>query len=322
MKRADAPVSRAVVGGAVSGLPHRWSNLVIAVTAGTAALYLATAGQWAPGAAKSAGVFALFALGPVVLRVLTGCWPRSHVLRMMEAFWLLPVVTVGHGYLGPLVDAFDSRLMDRYLAQADLRLFGHAPSVTLSHVTPAWLTELLLICYYSYFLWPAALGALLWWRGRRAEFGQYVFALTLLFLANYVGYVLVPAVGPRFYLASAFPAPLEGMALAPVLDGVMRLPPFLRDCFPSGHTGVTLTVLAFAWRFERVFFRWMLLPASGLILGTLVGRFHYGVDLLCALPLVLAILGLATAVVRLEPAPGQVSGHRHVPALARREQPA
>jgi PAP2 superfamily len=322
MMRADVPASRAAVGGAMSGQPHRWSNLVVTMMAGAASVFLATAGRWVPGAAESALVLGGFALGPPLLWALRARWPRAQPLLILEAFWLLPVVAIAHGYLGPLVDAVNPRLMDRELAQLDVRLFGEAPSVLLGERIPPWLTEVLLLCYYSYFIWPAALGVVLWARGKRAEFGQYAFALSVFFAANYLGYILVPAVGPRFYLADGFSGPLQGVHFVPLLDGLMRMPPFLRDCFPSGHTGVTLTVLALAWRFERTYFRIMLLPASGLILATLVGRFHYGVDLLCALPLVLATLSLASAVVRLEPATEGVPQRGRMPALGRREQPA
>jgi hypothetical protein len=325
MRRADGQRSLAVIGsrGAESALPHhRYANLVITAVAGAAAIFLATAGRWAPGALESAAVFGLFALGPLVLWGLRALWPRSRPLLVAEAFWLLPVVAFGHGYLGPLVDAFDSRLMDRTLALLDLRLFGDAPSRVLGHLAPPWLTEILLFCYYSYFVWPAALGVVLWAQGKRAEFGQYTFALSVFFTVNYLGYVLVPAVGPRFYLAHLFPAPLEGVHFASLLDGLMRMPPFLRDCFPSGHTGATLTVLAFAWRFERRFFRVMVVPGTGLILATLVGRFHYGIDLMCAVPLVLATLSLAVSVVRLEAQQALVPNRQRVPALGRRQQTA
>ncbi|MFY0567434.1 phosphatase PAP2 family protein [Archangium lansingense] len=73
----------------------------------------------------------------------------------------------------------------------------------------------------------------------------------------------------------------------------MRLPTFARDCFPSGHTGTTLLVFVYAWRFSPRFFRVMVLPGLGLIAATLVGRFHYATDLLCSVPLVMVVVGLA-----------------------------
>ena len=42
----------------------------------------------------------------------------------------------------------------------------------------------------------------------------------------------------------------------------------------------------------------MLLPGLGLIVATLVGRFHYATDLMCALPMLRVVLGLAVACTR------------------------
>jgi hypothetical protein len=57
-------------------------------------------------------------------------------------------------------------------------------------------------------------------------------------------------------------------------------------------------VLVYALRFERRVFRVMLLPGLGLIAATLVGRFHYATDLMCALPLLLGVVGFAMAYTR------------------------
>src|SRR5690606_9915198 len=74
-----------------------------------------------------------------------------------------------------------------------------------------------------------------------------------------------------------------------------------RDCFPSGHTGIALLVLGYSWREARRFF-WIALPVLiCLILGTLAGRFHYGVDLLAAVPLTALSLTVAGALRRRMP---------------------
>jgi membrane-associated phospholipid phosphatase len=147
-------------------------------------------------------------------------------------------------------------------------------------------TEVLLLCYYGYFLWPLLLGIVLYRRGQQQAYQQYILALAFAFLGTFLGYIWMPAVGPRFMFADAYAEPLKGLLLTPWLDSAMRSPEFNRDCFPSGHTAITLVVLSFAFKYRRPFF-WAVLPAAiGLIAATLVGRFHYGVDLLCALPLV------------------------------------
>jgi hypothetical protein len=271
----------------------RGVDIVILVSCSLAALALVGPARWVPGAGTAALWFSVFALGPLVLRTLESRFPRQRLLAFLASFWMLPVVSIGHGQLAPLVDALTPGLKDAQLAAMDLQLFGVHAAVVLGERLPAWLIELLMFCYYGHFVWPLTLGLVLYLTGKREAFDEYLLGLSLLFALNYFGYALVPAIGPRFFLHEAFAEPLEGVWLTPLLDSVMRLPGFSRDCFPSGHTGVTLLVLVYGWRFERRFFWVALLPGMGLIAATLVGRFHYVTDLLCAVPLVLVVLGLA-----------------------------
>jgi hypothetical protein len=211
----------------------------------------------------------------------------------VASFWLLPVLSFSHGLLNPLVTAVTPVLRDAQLAALDQRMLGTQASVLLGHLVPPWLTEILMVCYYGHFIWPVVLGVVLYFTGRREAFDEYLIALSLFFAVNYFCYALVPAIGPRYFLFHAFPGPLQGLWLTPFLDSVMRTPPFARDCFPSGHTGTTLLVLVYAFRFSPRVFRAMLLPGLGLILATLVGRFHYLTDLMCAVPLVMVVVSLA-----------------------------
>jgi hypothetical protein len=292
-----------VAAGSGEGLPLRPADWVITTMATLGSAYLLLAARWVPGAVTAGLAFALLAAGPATLRALARRFPRLGFLDVVASFWLLPTVGLAHCSLGPVVDALHPRLFDGVLARMDVVLLGNHAGVLLDHWVPPALMDLLLACYYSYFFWPAALGVLIFRRLPRAQYDEYLLALSLFFGANFLLYVAVPAIGPRFFLAEAFSAPLNGVVIVPYLDSMLRTPPFLRDCFPSGHTGVTLMVLVFAYRYQRRFFWLMLGPAVGLILATVAGRFHYVVDLMAALPLLLAVLGVTGAVARL---PGRV----------------
>jgi PAP2 superfamily protein len=276
----------------------RGVDIVIVVSCAVATLALLGPARWAPGSTRSAVHFAVFALGPLVLRTLESYFPRQRLLAFVASFWLLPVLSLSHGLLNPLVTAVTPVLRDAQIAAMDQRLLGAQASVVLGHVVPPWLTDVLMVCYYGHFVWPLAFGVMLYFTGRRDAFDEYLLGLSLFFAFNYVCYALVPAIGPRYFLFHEFSGPLRGVWATPWLDSVMRMPPFARDCFPSGHTGGALLVLAYAWRFERRFFRVMLLPGLGLILATLVGRFHYATDLMCAVPLVMVVMGLALGCTR------------------------
>ncbi|QRN96799.1 phosphatase PAP2 family protein [Archangium violaceum] len=294
MRRLRRVLHEKTLAGALRGDVHlRGVDVVILVSCAVAALALAGPARWAPGATESSVWFLALALGPLVLRTLEAAFPRHQMLAFVASFWLLPVLSVSHGLLNPLVDAITPVLRDAQLAAMDQLLLGAQASVLLGHVVPPWLTEILMICYYGHFIWPVALAGVLYFTGQRSSFDEYLLALSLFFSFNYFSYALVPAIGPRYFLFHSFSEPLSGLWLTPFLDSVMRTPPFARDCFPSGHTGVTLLVLLYAFRFERRVFRVMLLPGLGLIAATLVGRFHYLTDLLCAVPLVAVVVGLA-----------------------------
>jgi hypothetical protein len=275
---------------------------VVTTTAATLAVaYLLINGRWVPGFGASLVVFSCIAALPPTLRWLSQKYPRSMFLDVAASFWLIPAAAFGHIHLGPVVDAFNPRLMDPYLALADLHLFGGHVAVLLDRMTPPWLTEILMICYYTYFVLAFTLGVALFFTGRRRAFDEFVLALSLFYAINYFLYAAVPAIGPRFFLWNQFSQPLKGLVLTPYLDALMRTTPFQRDCFPSGHTASTLLVLAYAFRYYRKLF-WILLPfGAGLIAATLVGRFHYAIDLLCAVPVAGAIFGLASALAKARP---------------------
>jgi len=274
-------------------------DLIIVVACSLAALVLLGPGRWAPGALLNTWLFASMAAGPLVLRTLEATFPRQRWLTVVADFWLLPVAVLTHGWLTPVVDTLNPFLRDAQLVAADQHIFGFQASVVLARLVPGWLNDVLLLCYYGHFVWPLVLGVGLYWRARgaSAEFDEYLLGLGLLFILNYSAYSLVPAVGPRYFLIDSFSGPLQG-TLTPLLDSMMRQPVFARDCFPSGHTGTTLVVLFYSWRFHRALFRVMLVPGIGLIVATLAGRFHYATDLLCAVPLVMVVVGMSAALSR------------------------
>jgi hypothetical protein len=275
-------------------------DLIVVTACWLAVLVLMGPGRWAPDALPNACLFALMGSGSLVLRTLEATYPSRRWLTVLADWWLLPVAVMSHGWLNPVVDTLNPLLKDAQLVAADQRLFGFQAAVELERLVPPWLNDVLMVCYYGHFVWALVLGVALYLRGRgpTSEFGEFLTALGLIFFLNYVTYAMVPAVGPRFFLVDAFEAPLQGVVVTPLLDSMMRVPRYVRDCFPSGHTGVTLLVFFYAWRFSRRVFWVMLAPGLGLITATLSGRFHYATDLVCAVPLVMVVAGLALGLSR------------------------
>lgn len=187
--------------------------------------------------------------------------------------------------LDPVTDLITPGLRDPMLLSADRVLFGETPSLTFQGWLTPSLTEILLLCYLGFFT-LLVLPTLLFWLGRkRAELESYVQMVVLFFVTNLAFYLLVPAVGPRFVLEQAYAQPLHGVWVGDAIRDMFRHTPYFRDCFPSGHTAGTLLALAFTWRKLRPYF-FAALPVGALcIAATLLCRFHYAIDVLCAVPL-------------------------------------
>ncbi|MCP3142202.1 phosphatase PAP2 family protein [Pyxidicoccus xibeiensis] len=293
-------------------------DLICLVSCSLGALVCVGPARWAPGALHNAALFAFMAVGPLVLRTLEAMYPGRRGITVLADFWLLPVAVLTHSWLSPIVDALNPLLKDAQLVAADQRLFGFQAAVELARLVPPWLNDILMVCYYGHFVWPLVLGIALYRRSRgpSSDFEECLTGMGLLFFLTYAAYAMVPAVGPRYFLIGSFDGPLKGAVLTPLLDSVMRTPLYARDCFPSGHTGTTLLVLFYAWRFARRLFWVMLLPGIGLIIATLAGRFHYATDLVAAVPLVMVVAGLALGLSRAARQREVVKGARSVPVDA------
>jgi membrane-associated phospholipid phosphatase len=185
--------------------------------------------------------------------------------------------------LGPLIAAARGSARDEWLIAADRWLFGVDVTVWLERFVRPWLTDLFYVCYASYYFFALALGAVLWRRGRPVT-RRYIFTLTVCYFTSYVGYFLVPALGPRFALASRQSIALETTALSRAISTTINeLERTKYDVFPSGHTMIAAAVLLVAWKRERKFFFTVLPVGIGLILSTVYCRYHYLVDVLAGL---------------------------------------
>lgn len=256
----------------------------------------------------AAGVFGFIILAPFGVRNLQRRAPDSRLLKFAADFAPIGYVVLLYLNLNPVLDAVNMGIADDWLIRADQRLFGLQPAIALQHLVPPLANDVFLGAYTTYFLWPAALGLVLWFSRRDDAYDEWATALMFFFAVNYAFYAAVPAMGPRYFQAAWFDGPVRGVFLAPRIDLMFRDSPIARDCFPSGHTGVSLMVLAYSWRECRKFFWVAVVPLSCLIAGTLAGRFHYGIDLIAAIPLMLVSLSVARTLQRRLPAGVAVDG--------------
>ncbi|MGH7151605.1 MAG: phosphatase PAP2 family protein [Planctomycetota bacterium] len=263
-------------------------DLVLAWYFGTLAALIAAFAGDIPEASRWFVVHAGGALAALLLPVATRRLPAASALAIRFAAAYL-LVLVAFNALGRLVEFLSPDDREWYLIALDRRLFGGDPTLALRAVAHPALTELLQLVYASFYFLPIVLGGAL---ARARDWRAFEFSLTAValgFLLSYLGYFLVPARGPERFLPHG--EPLEGVATASAVRAWLdRVVPVKRDCFPSGHTEISLLVAALAWRFHRPAF--LLLGPVALLLAfsTVYLRYHYAVDVLAGAALAGAAL--------------------------------
>ncbi len=181
---------------------------------------------------------------------------------------------------------------DEFLIQIDRWIFGVNPTQWIGQFANPVLTEILQIAYASYYFLFIYLGYELFRTKRLAEFSTTLFFIFYGFYLSYIGYLLLPSVGPRFTLHNfqTMNTDLPGIFFTNFLRAFVNTGesiPFSvsnpinfvqRDVFPSGHTQLTLVVMYLSLKF-RIRFRWMVIVlGSLLIISTVYERYHYVVD--------------------------------------------
>ncbi len=183
---------------------------------------------------------------------------------------------------------------DQILIKIDRFIFGTDPTVFLHQFANPVLTEILQIAYSTFFFLPIILGIELLLNKKTDEFYYATFLVLYGFFLSYIGYILVPAIGPRFTLHdfSLTNKELPGLFLTNFLREVINSGESIpsgtlnpaevvqRDVFPSGHTQMTLIVMYLAYKFnvKLKYFFWV--TGTLLIIATVYLRYHYVIDLI------------------------------------------
>jgi membrane-associated phospholipid phosphatase len=213
--------------------------------------------------------------------------PTARFVRLRRAaavardFAPFYAVLVLYEALAQLTPALRSQVADATLVRIDHAVLGVDAAVWIGRFATPLLSYVLAICYGAYFVVPGALAAILYGAGpgARALFRDFIVAGSLTAVLGFVGYLLVPAVGPYVFQADLFPTRLPGGGYTPTfVTAVDDFRGVARDCFPSLHAAHMTVALVFAYRFRRALFMAMLPIGVGLYISTIYLRMHYLVD--------------------------------------------
>jgi hypothetical protein len=186
--------------------------------------------------------------------------------------------------LATAIPAVHPGLEDPALQAADQVLIGTNLSIRLQPLVHPVLTDFFSFCYMLYFAY-LIFGQVSYLFGDLTILKKVYSGLFSLYAVGYLGYSLVPALGPHLVIADQFTTSLSGGWLTAandklVLDGSNHV-----DVFPSLHCGNTLYLLLSDYRYKRWRFWAYLIPSVGLWMSTLYLRYHYAIDVGCGLML-------------------------------------
>lgn len=233
----------------------------------------------------SAGLWVGLILGHVALLAVSLLWAGQPLRdRSLAGFIrdIYPYLFVVFLYweLRYLTLLFSNGYHDARILSWEEALFGEQLALTFSARLPyLWLSELMHFFYGLYWVLLPLAAILLYLRGRTQGFRELVYVELVVFFSCYVVFIFFPVAGPHYHFPD-IGGELAGGPFYQLVHWVLEDGGSKGAAFPSSHVAVAVAILLVTWRHDRVVWLVMAPLVVGLTIGTVYGRFHYGIDAL------------------------------------------
>lgn len=221
----------------------------------------------------------------VALAILSGTKALA-LFKIIRNWAFIILILLAYENLGNLVRFVNPHDADPVLVKIDTFLFfGTNPTLWLEQWIRPWLSEIMHMFYVNYYPFLPIIGFALYITKDYYPYRDAMVSVCIGFYLGYIGYLLVPTVGPRFFMADQFSLSVKGttMLSGMVYDALNALQSTRRDCFPSLHTAITVIVTTYAFKYRRWLF-WFMLPfCTGIVAATMYLRYHYVTDVIAGL---------------------------------------
>ncbi len=222
---------------------------------------------------------------------------KGKIINLIRNWSPVLIVPTNFAELHYLVHNLNPIDLDSILIELDLLIFGVHPTVWLESLTIPLLTEYFQWIYTTFYFIPIILGIILYRNSRFSEFYFLIFAFVLGFYLSYIGYFIVPAIGPRFTIDHLQTGPLTGAWFTTAIrEALNHLENVQRDAFPSGHTEITLLTMMYAKKYSKSYFYILLVIGTSLIISTVYLRYHYVVDVMAGIVLAIVVYIIAPVI--------------------------
>ncbi len=226
-------------------------------------------------------IFSLHLLGLAVTIILSGLKPRFQPLKFLQKWYPLLFLPLFFNVLHYLVPGINPHDIDLSLIRIDRWLTGKSLTIWVESFYHPYLINILQVSYSLFYFLPLLVLVPLSRRGESRYFNEFAFAVLATFYLSYLGYVIFPALGPRFYLAHQYQKLLSGSGPFQLLGQMLNnLENIQWDAFPSGHTAVALVVLFYAYKFRMKIFYLLIPLVVLLVISTVFLRYHYLIDVI------------------------------------------
>jgi membrane-associated phospholipid phosphatase len=219
---------------------------------------------------------------------------ENKLFRSLHYWYVVPLILITFKQIYFMVKPIRVHDFDDLFIAIDRWMFGTDPTHFLHQFAFPLLTEILQIIYGMFYLLPILFGLFLLRKGRFVAMDFAVFTVIYGFCLSYLGYFMLPGIGPRFTLHDfhTINEQLPGLFLTNFLRDLTNAGESIpagtvdpakyvqRDIFPSGHTMITLIIIYLSVRLKsrsRFFF----VPVGTLLIfSTVYLWYHYVIDLI------------------------------------------
>ncbi len=220
-------------------------------------------------------------------------------LQILRDWYPISTIPIFYLEIPPLTQMVLRRYFDDKVIEWEGLLFNGQPSIYLSERFPSrWLSELLHLCYFSYYPIVFGLATLLYLQGKHEVFHEVVFAEILTFNLCLIWYIFMPVMGPRYKFVK-ISGPLANGHIFKLVHMILSSASSKGTAFPSSHCAIGVIVVLYAACYHPTAFIAMCPFGVGLVLGTVYGRFHYALDAIIGTVLAIIVFGIAPPLYRL-----------------------
>jgi membrane-associated phospholipid phosphatase len=202
---------------------------------------------------------------------------KGYFLSILRYFY--PIVFLGFIFesLAWIVPFIQPKNKDTYLIKLDDAIFSKPVADYLLIFNKPIFNDIFAVSYTFYYFMPLILLYYLYKKQKLIFLEYSLFALSLAYYISYIGYILLPAIGPRYSVVYSEPIH-AGVIYSFIYAFLDKFEHIKQDCFPSGHVAISVLTNMLIFDINKKV-GYLIMPlVILLIVATLALRFHYGVD--------------------------------------------